>query len=282
MLPEESRGRQEHLNKIILELSETVINEDSYVQYMNRFSALYQDNFKHQYSDFFPIILKVLEDDNLYNIEYLSNNLDALGTYLDEQSSQGITIFNSIYIPFTKLCDHLDLQIRQTNYYKSMLLKSNDASRDLQSAVSKLDDANKRVDNATKRANTMQTELISILSIFAAIVMTFSGSFTFLGNSMTAISNTDNYESVIIIAIICGMVLFNTIFLMMYFVSKLAERNVYAKCRFSQDCSKCLKDCNIIKKIRKRLPYVFYFNLVTIIGIIIDLIIWFLDIQGTI
>lgn len=247
MLPEENRGRQERLNQIILELSEIVLEETSYVQYLNRLNVLYQDNFKHQYSDFFPIILKILEDDNQYNIEYLSNNLDSLGTYLDEQTSQGITTFDMIYIPFTKLCDHLDLQIRQTNYYKSMLLKSNDASQDLQSAIMQLNDANSRIDDATKRANTMQTELISILGIFAAIVMTFSGGFTFLGSCIAAISNATYYESVIIAALICGMALFNTIFLMMYFVSKLTERNVLSNC-ISKNCSECSAKCSILKK----------------------------------
>lgn len=279
MLPEENRGRQERLNQIVLELSETVLEEKSYTQYLNRLNVLYQDNFKHQYSDFFPIILKILEEGNSYDIEYLSNNLDALGTYLDEQISTGDESFKTMYVPFSKLCDHLDLQIRQTNYYKSMLIQSNNTNKDLEDALINIEDAKTRIDAATNRANTMQTELISILSIFAAIVLTFSGGFTFLGSSVTAISTAKYYESIIIIVLICGIILFNTIFLMMYFVSKLTGRNIYATCR-EQDCSICAQKCSELKKIRKRVPYVFYFNAATIIGIIADLLVWFLDIQG--
>lgn len=279
MLPEENRDRQERLNQIILELSETVLEAESYTQYLNRLNVLYQDNFKHQYSDFFPIILKILEEGNSYDIEYLSNNLDALGTYLDEQISKGDESFKTMYVPFSKLCDHLDLQIRQTNYYQSMLLQSNDTNENLKNALTDLHDANSRIDAATDRANTMQTELISILSIFAAIVITFSGGFTFLGSSVTAISTAKYYESIIIVVLICGIILFNTIFLMMYFVSKLTGRNVYAVC-IMQDCSMCTQKCSELKKIRKRVPYVFYFNVATVTGIIADLIVWFLDIQG--
>lgn len=279
MLPEENRGRQDRLNQIILELSENMLNEDSYTQYLNRLYALYQDNFKHQYSDFFPIILNILKEDNAYNIDYLSNNLDALGTYLDKLVEQGITTFSGMYIPFTKLCDHLDFQIRQTNYYQSMLQKNNDSSRALQNALTQLEDANKRIEAATNRANTMQTELISILSIFSAIVITLSGGFTFLGNSLTAISNAKCYESIILIAIICGMALFNTIFLMMYFVSKLTDRNIYSPC-IASDCLCCSQKCNWLRRIRRKLPYVFYFNLIGILGIILDLVTWFLDING--
>ena len=279
MLPEESRGRQERLNRIVLELSETMLSEDSYAQYLNRLNALYQDNFKHQYSDFFPIILNILKEDNSYNIDYLSNNLDALGTFLDAQSEQGITTFNDMYIPFTKLCDHLDFQIRQTNYYQSMLQKSNDLSHDLQDALTQLNGANQIIEDATTRANTMQTELISILSIFAAIVITLSGGFTFLGNSLTAISNAKYYESIVLVAIICGIALFNTIFLMMYFVAKLTGRNIYSPC-ITTDCFSCSKKCNFLKRIRHRLTYVFYFNLIGIMGIVLDLIVWLLDIEG--
>lgn len=279
MLPEENRGRQERLNQIILELSETVLEENAYTQYLNRLNMLYQDNFKHQYSDFFPIILKILEEGNSYNIEYLSNNLDALGTYLDEHTSTGNESFKSMYVPFSKLCDHLDLQIRQTNYYQSMLLQSNESNEHLKTALTDLQDANKRIDVATNRANTMQTELISILSIFSAIVITLSGGFSFLGSSVTAINTAKYYESVIIIALICGIVLFNTIFLMMYFVSKLTGRNIYAAC-ITQDCSMCSQKCGELKKIKKRIPYVYYFNVAAVIGIIADLIVWFLDIHG--
>ncbi len=35
-----------------------------------------------------------------------------------------------------------------------------------------------------------------------------------------------------------------------------------------------------IERIRKRLPYVFYFNIFGVLGIVIDLIVWFLDIKG--
>lgn len=281
MLPEENRRRQELLNQIILELSEKMLEETEYELYLNRLDLLYKENFKHQYSDFFPTILKILEEDNDYNIDYLSNNLDALGTHLDEQLMSGDKTYESMNVPFTKLCDHLDLQIRQTNYYKRMLEKSSDTRQHLQQAIEKLNDANGRVKEVTKRADTMQTQLISILSIFAAIIITFSGSFTFLGSSATAISNAPYQESVIAVAIICGMFLFNTVFLLMYFVSKLTGRNIYAGC-ITPDCTGCVEKCQGFKKITKRMPYILYFNGIAIVGIVIDLVVWYLDIKGVI
>ena len=94
---------------------------------------------------------------------------------------------------------------------------------------------------------------------------------------MTSINNAKHYEVVVLVAIICGMVIFNTIFLLMYLVGKITNRNIYAKCT-TEDCS-CEKKCRGIEKIIKRLPYVYWFNLVAILGIIIYVIVWYCDIR---
>lgn len=291
MFPEETRGRQEKLKQIIYELSEELLGDDDQIkQVLNRLVLIYQDNFKHQYSDFFPIILKVYEEDNQYSIDYLSNNLDKLGTYLEDKYSKGEDEYIGIYSQFTKLCDNLNLQIAQFTYL--LMKKPSDesigiASENLQESnekieesLMKLDESNKKLDEANKKADTIQTELISILGIFAAIVIAFSGGLALLGNSVSSIANAAHYESVVLMAIICGMVMFNTIFLLMFFVSKMTERDILASCECKK-CADCKKTkCKWLNKIIKRLPYVFYFNCFSIVGILIDMGIWFLDIKG--
>jgi len=291
MFPEETRGRQEKLKQIIYELSEELLGDDDQIkQFLNRLVLIYQDNFKHQYSDFFPIILKVYEEDNQYNLDYLSNNLDKLGTYLEDKYSKGEDEYKGIYSQFTKLCDHLNLQIAQFTYLlmgkpsdESIAIASEnlqESNEKIEKSLMRLDESNKKLDEANKKADTIQTELISILGIFAAIVIAFSGGLTLLGNSVSAIANAPHYESVVLMAIICGMVMFNTIFLLMFFVSKMTERDILASC----ECKKCADckntKCKWLNKIIKRLPYVFYFNCFSIVGILIDMGIWFLDIKG--
>lgn len=297
MFPNETRGRQERLRKLIFELSENLLSEDEtkIKQILNRLKEIYKDNFKHKYSDFFPIILEIFKEDNEYNIEYLSNNLDKLGTYLEQEYAEGKQeYYDNIYSQFIKLCDHLNLQISQLNYFSVTEKKTNDSSIQLQEVNQKLEESYKKLnesnlrledsydkmEDANKKASTLQTELISILSIFAAIIIAFSGGLTLLGSCISSISNAKHYESVTLIAIICGIVMFNTIFLMMFFVSKLTERDIFAKCK-TKNCVECdnLK-CKGMSKIRKRLPYVFYFNCMAIVGIVIDMLVWFLDVKG--
>lgn len=299
MFPEESRGRQERLINLLFELSEKLLcnDEEQIEQFLNRLNAIYADDFKHKYSDFFPILMKIYEEDNAYNIDYLSNNLDMLGTYLEAEYSEGRERYSGIYAQFTKLCDHLNLQIGQFNYLLAKedsgpilqeairdLKESNDTIRQsflqLDAAHKELETSNKNLEESNKKASTIQTELITILSIFAAIVITFSGGLTLLGSSVSSMSNARQYESIVLIAIICGMAMFNTIFLLMYFVSKLTERDIFATCE-AEVCEKCQNtECNGINKIRKRLPYVFYYNCASLVGIVIDMVIWFLDMSG--
>ena len=178
------------------------------------------------------------------------------------------------------MCDHISLEIGRLNYYSINDNKIKDMERKTAEVNESLRIATKELDKASKTASTMQTELIAVLSIFAAIVITFSGGVSFLGSAITSINTANYYEAVVMIAIICGIVIFNTIFLMMYLVSKITERNIYARC-LTYDCTACdTKKCSGITRIRKRLPYVFYFNLLGIGGIVIDLVIWYFDIKG--
>lgn len=299
MFPEESRGRQEKLGNLLYVLSKELLSGDEkqVKQFLNQLVVIYKDDFKHNYSDFFPIIVDVFKEDNEYNIDYLSNNLDRLGSYLEDKYSKGDNEYLEIYKQFTKLCDHLNLQMSQLSYILSRET-SNDilqnASQNLEESNAKIkeslikldeshkkiEETNKKLEEANKKADAIQTELIAILGIFAAIIIAFSGGLTLLGNSIASINNANHYESIIAVVIICGMVMFNTIFLMMYFVSKLTEKDVLAKCK-SEVCAECQnKKCSWINKIRRRLPYVFYYNFISIIGIIIDLGIWLLDIKG--
>ena len=122
----------------------------------------------------------------------------------------------------------------------------------------------------------MQGELIAVLSIFAAIVMTFSGGLNIL-NGVLAASNNLRFSERILFLLICGFILINFIFAMMYFVAKITDRSIYARCETDSCTCKNNKSpkCRGITRIRKRLPYVFWLNLVILFFMCLD-IFWIL------
>ncbi len=300
VLAKEKERRQKDLEKCIYDLSEKFLDNDTEKREMAlTLLELYKGGFRHNYSSFFPIILEISREDNQHNVDLLSDNLETLRDFVETDFVSGQKEFKALYVHLEKLCDHLNLEIARWSYYssneqkikdvesKSIVLneKMSNAEKELQKASEQatsiqeeLSDAKEELKIASKKASSIQTELIAVLSIFAAVVVTFSGGFTFLGGVMTSVNEAKHYEAVALVAIICGMVIFNTIFLLMYMVGKIIDRNIYASCE-TPDCS-CEHKCWKLNKIRKRLPYVFYFNLLCLVGIVVDFVIWYCDIRN--
>lgn len=283
MLAEEKARRQNELESHIYRLSEKLLEDDIEKREISlKLVEVYKSGFRHNYSGFFPIILEISKENNGYDIDCLSENLESLRAFVERDYVTGSKEFKILYPHLEKLCDHLNLEIGRWSYYA----QNEHKIEDMESKTSLLNDGMRKatieLESASERASSIQTELIAVLSIFAAIVVAFSGGFTFLGSVMTSINEALHYEAVVLVAIICGMVMFNTIFLMMYLVGKIIKRDIYARC-LTENCScdnQSLKKCNGLQRIRKRLPYVFYFNLMCVLGIVIDCAVWYLDIRG--
>ncbi len=278
MLAKEKKRRQEELENHIRALSKKMFEESDIRDISLQLMETYKGDFRHSYSGFFPLIQKISGSDQQESLDYLGDNLEGIRNYIERDFISGKKEFEDIYDQLNKLCDHLTLEIGRWNYYSQYEQKLDDINTRTTSLNENMDGATRELRKASKQAASIQTELIAVLSIFAAIVVTFSGGFTFLGGVMTSIGNVKDYEVAILTAIICGMVIFNTIFLLMYLVGKITERNIYAKCK-TQDCS-CRDKCGGLKRLKKRLPYIFYFNIVALMGIIIDLAIWYFDIRN--
>ena len=278
MLAEERNRRQDELENSIRELSLRLLDDSGIRQISLKLLDIYRGDFRHSYSGFFPLISDISKDDNAYDLDYLSNNLEAIRDYIEKDFVTGTQEFSEIQDQLFKLCDHLNLEIGRWNYYSQNEHKIEDVETKTTNLNNELKDATEKLEKASEQASSMQTEVIAVLSIFAGIAFVFSGGLSFLGSAMTSVNEAKHYEVVVLTTIICGLVIFNTIFLLMYLVGKITNRNIYARCE-TEDCT-CEKKCYGVKKIRKRLPYVYWFNLFAIIGIVIDCMVWYCDIKG--
>lgn len=277
MLAQEKNRRQAALEKEIYKLSEELLNTDEEVRGVSlELLEIYKGDFRHSYQGFFPIIVEIHKDGK-YSTDYLTQNLERLCEYIESDFVSGTKEFVNIYGSLNKLCDNLNTEIGRWSHYSQNDQQIEDINNQITFLNGTMSGARRELAKASKQAASIQTELIAVLSIFAAIVVTFSGGFTFLGSVMTSVNGAKYYEAVVLEAIVCGIVIFNTIFLLMYMVGKITERNIYARCK-TPDCS-CNKRCNNINRMRKRLPYVFYFNVVSIVGIIVDCAVWYFTMQ---
>ena len=243
-----------------------------------KLKGLYTDGFRHVYSEFFAMIVEIAKDDNAYSLDFLSNNITNVRALVEQDYVDGEKEFRGLYRPLTKLSDHINLEIARYSYssiHEQRVLDLEKRNKNLQTELA---DATEKLGEAQKSMSSVQTELIAVLSIFAAIVLTFSGSMSLLGNALTGMENAPFFKSVFFV-LLCGFIITNVIFLMMYLVGKITGRNIYAKCK-SKDCT-CgeggVPKCCGLTRVRKRLPYVFWINFLVILMMVVDVAVWYFD-----
>ena len=318
MLQEESQRRQTELREYLQEMSTTCMSDEYIRVIAAKLKTLYTDGFRHSYSDLFPLIVSIAKNPNC-SLEYLANNLQSVHTLVEQDYVDKKNEFAGLYSHLRKLSDHLNLEIARYNYYfldsqvdalqrqneflQNELRKASDTlsvaqekvssvyegletatqqlkavRESVESAKGELSSAKDVLGKANERIGSMQTELVSVLSIFAAIVLTFSGSMSLLGSALTGMQETPFYKATFFV-LLCGFILCNSIFLMMYIIGKITNRNIYARCK-SPDCS-CGSDgspmCKGIHRVRKRLPYVFWLNVSIIVLMVADVALWVLS-----
>lgn len=284
MLSLEQIQRKELVLKSYIEkLASKSMDDNELEEFIKKLEDFYLQDFRHSYSNFFPIITELGN-----NLEFLSNNLSELkkkiGIYYEENPQK----YLYLYKRFFKLSDHLNLEIGRYNHYSEKEQRTKEleqkliatrtqleaAQNELKKALPKMQEAEEKLTSAQKKIESVQSELITVLSIFAAIVMTFSGSMQLLGSALTGLSNITVLESILFV-LLCGFIVFNLIFAMMYFIAKITGRSIYARCE-TTDCT--CKDnkfpkCNGFIRVCKRLPYVVLLNSVILIFALIDLVI---------
>lgn len=107
--------------------------------------------------------------------------MESIRQYIEKDHIQGSDEFKDIQAQIYKLCDHLNLEIGRWNYYSQYEQKIDDLTSKTVSTTKDLKSAEERLKSASSQASSIQTELIAVLSVFAAIVITFSGGFSILG-----------------------------------------------------------------------------------------------------
>ena len=266
----ESESKQEKLVLQIYKMAESIFDcENKIREVALELKYIYTSNFRHSYSNFFPIIVDISKSSGTHDLDSLSTNLEELRKYIDREYVSGNKEFVDLCHYADQLCDHLNLEIGRLAYFKKenekiidLDKKIFDLNTKVEGAVDNLKLSTKSLTVACKKADSIQTELVAVLSIFAAIVIAFSGGISYISSALSGMESAEFLKSTYFI-LLCGFVFFNVVFLLMYLVGKIIGRNIYARCE-TPDCA-CENRCNSIKRVAKRLPYVFWFNLLVIV-----------------
>lgn len=226
-------SKQLTLNNVLAELVASPLDlgdameEDAFVSYFN---ALYSEGFRHRYSEVFGVLSSAgapLSEATATASDYyledncvIQMNLDALTPVVEarctEEARRG----------FEKLRDHTFLEIGRLSYNTRI----NDIQdkrfvltlEDIDLAQERLDESNKKLDAAEHRIENAQRENVTILGIFAAIVIAFTAGMGFTASVLQNIDAVSVYRLVFVI-VLMGLMLFNLLYALFRFVHRVTK-----------------------------------------------------------
>lgn len=230
------------LNEILFRLSQDqdfIKQDDNLENIYKQLEALYRPNtpdekFRHYYSDIFKVLAAIKNDTTLGDINILGQNITIiLRQYKPERYDENgelIDISNSL----NKLYDHISLDIARILYIESSGFKTigGDNIDELKAQITKADEELKNVLQIQEELETeihqQQKEYIAILGIFAAIVLTFTGSIAFSSSVLNNINSASVYR-VILITLVLGLVINNVLFGLFYYINGIIKNKKHSK-----------------------------------------------------
>lgn len=222
-------------------------------------------------------ISKYIKDMNPDKRDLLYKNADFCIKVTESNECNDILmqVINHIILEVPRAND-FDQMGEQTKRYSQQIRDFRQIQRDFNSKIefSKTEFNNIKVEfnRFENRIGNIQNEFIGILSIFSAIIIAFFGGTQVLGQVISNIKSS-NFYTLTMITIVIGMILFNIIYMLLYTVSKIISKNIGINI---SKCKNCSND-NRFRCLISKYPIVFWYNSVSILGIIITFIVYNLD-----
>lgn len=185
-----------------------------------------EKGFRHYYSDIFSVLSQIDSTLKMGDTEILSQNMNIIqkGYKRDRRlrkNSEGKTIDVSANIE--KLYDHINLDIARINYSKGIELRSQEELQKVNKTLAQVRKEINSMEDSVNKAKNVQKEYITILGIFASIVLAFTGGMAFSTSILENMATTGIYR-LILIVIGLAFVLMNVIYLLTRFVQEIAKK----------------------------------------------------------
>ena len=124
----------------------------------------------------------------------------------------------------------------------------------------------KRIDDITSQINT---QIVTVLGIFAAIVVVFFGGTSAYKSVFETLKITNLVEIIFIISAI-GFILFNIIFMLLYTISKIIGKPISSK--------DSVIEHNFFERAKEKYPFIYYFDIalstIIVLSFIISLVLF--------
>ena len=189
-------------------------------EYFSKFIEFYKCTERHKYSDVAKYIDSELQDvvDSLK--EGISCVIDCAqknGYDKDPIDSDNY----KCYVKINKLSDHIELEVARYSSIKKIQLVAEKHGQKEEEIGKLLETAKNTVQETQDQAKKLSQQMISILGIFAGIIITFSFSTTIVGETVANLAKND-VMYLCFVTCVLGLIFMNVLSILMSFVVKLS------------------------------------------------------------
>lgn len=234
------------------------ITEEDIQRLADKFKEIYSDNaFRHSYYEISQQLESLSGDarDNICDIIDLVMQRIERDCPSDDNISKGMT----------KLYDHLKLETLRLARMDKVSYLSEKAEKSLSEAKELNNKSQIGVDSLKRRVDGFHGQSITILGIFSGLVLGFSAEIQLLSESFANIDNM-HMRNMLLYLLIIGFVVFNTLFMLIYAISKIADHSIAVLCK-DRDCATCPENHRAITRLFRKYPYILVFDIIMIVAI---------------
>lgn len=223
---------------------ENFCDDDEYIEKsITLIVEYYMKNGRHSYNTISKIINSKLDQGEdsiiyiLFNIKefmlLIKSTEKNYGEQISKISSKKYCL-EDIVQKLEKLYDHISLEETRIKYNSKMVNESNTMIENnvMNQFNTTIIEFQNKLDQTT---NSLNSNIITIVGLFSAIILVFFGGLTSLSNIVSGvikIKSLDEIKVPLIVILSLGLIMFNTVFLLLYSVSKIVDKNIgcYVNC----------------------------------------------------
>lgn len=200
---------QTKLKAYILELSLNSLEVDV-DEAISKLQLIYVDDFRHYYSEIFGTIT-VIKNDDKYDLQVLTENINKIFQEVRARHDNPEKLIDEeFFLKAKKLYDHINLDVARIKYTETLVNKITEQNRTTNEELRKIND----------KAEKMQRDYVTILGIFAAVIIAFVSGMTFSTSVLNNIGSVSIYRLTFIVILI-ALFIFNLLNLLFDFLIRI-------------------------------------------------------------
>lgn len=216
--------KQEKLIEFILSISNQIIPNDDLKNKTEHILEIYDTTFRHSYSNISKVLIQIIKDTEIEQLSIIVTNLSKIIEFAPQKTKENKEKIKKVF----KLKDHVELEIIRHKYIKEkygkeineIKNKAINLENNLKNKAGKLE---KDIGQSKKDLENSKINYVTILGIFSAIIIAFTGSVAF-PNQVLKIVGTIELSAVFMIVSVIAIFIGTIIFALFWFILHLNDR----------------------------------------------------------